>query len=381
MDDAINTHPIELIVGSYIHLWTTVLLDMCGLPQHILSIVLFLSLGSVMAVLNHTRWEFAVPMVYTNADHDTHHRLQKFNYAQYTHFWDLLMCTYRPWTLPPPLEVRAPVPPTFPALSLVPKNDAPHHCVVTGGNGMVGSRLVEMLAERGARTVLSLDLKLPDDADVKTLQRKFPGVFTFAVCDINDTAALTQHFQRKTAVFHVAALVGPYFPHAAYDKVNHLGTISVVDACKAAKVPTLVITSSPSTKLDGSDVRNLREDQLRVPTMDQQLQEYSRTKALGEKAALAQACDGLRICAVAPHQVLLHIVGALVRLYLVVMDIVNVAETVLFVGSIVTWLSVMSVDYGVPMHRCMAPATAYFCHRWYLPLLQDACASLGWEII
>ncbi len=95
-------------------------------------------------------------------------------------------------------------------------------------------------------------------------------------------------------------------------------------------MPVLVITSSPSTKLDGSDVRNLREDQLsvhfcfivlfscfelyiifqiipiqkrQVPSIDKQLQEYSRTKALGEAAALASASDSLRICAIAPHQV------------------------------------------------------------------------------
>jgi nucleoside-diphosphate-sugar epimerase len=32
------------------------------------------------------------------------------------------------------------------------------HCVVTGGSGFVGSRLVEMLVERGAASVKSFDL-------------------------------------------------------------------------------------------------------------------------------------------------------------------------------------------------------------------------------
>lgn len=127
-----------------------------------------------------------------------------------------------------------------------------------------------------------------------------------AVCDICDTKTLTQLLRdtNATAVFHTAALVGPYHPLPAYERVNHQGTKSVVAACQSAGVPTLVITSSPSTKLDGSDVRNLRDEELKVPKLGQQLQEYSRTKALGEAAALAQdGQQGVRICAVAPHQV------------------------------------------------------------------------------
>ncbi len=58
-------------------------------------------------------------------------------------------------------------------------------------------------------------------------------VHFYAVCDL---AQLTGYFQGKTTVFHVAALVGPYFPHDMYDKVNHQGTRNVVAACKAAKV-------------------------------------------------------------------------------------------------------------------------------------------------
>ncbi len=85
--------------------------------------------------------------------------------------------------MPPALAPRPVVAPTYAPLKAVSTGDAPTHCVVTGGNGLVGSRLVEMLAERGARSVLSLDLKLPADADVRALQKKFPGVVTFAVGD------------------------------------------------------------------------------------------------------------------------------------------------------------------------------------------------------
>ena len=38
----------------------------------------------------------------------------------------------------------------------------PRVCVVTGGSGFVGQRLVEMLVERGAERVVSFDIVKPD---------------------------------------------------------------------------------------------------------------------------------------------------------------------------------------------------------------------------
>jgi hypothetical protein len=49
-------------------------------------------------------------------------------------------------------------------------------------------------------------------------------------------------------VFHIAALVGPYFPANAYEAVNYGGTVNIIDACKTHKVPKLVrfLCASPS---------------------------------------------------------------------------------------------------------------------------------------
>ena len=38
------------------------------------------------------------------------------------------------------------------------KDAIPRMCVVTGGSGFVGQRLVEMLLERGAEKVVSFDI-------------------------------------------------------------------------------------------------------------------------------------------------------------------------------------------------------------------------------
>jgi sterol-4alpha-carboxylate 3-dehydrogenase (decarboxylating) len=171
--------------------------------------------------------------------------------------------------------------------------------VVTGGNGLVGAALVRALAARGASRVLSLDLAPPQkDAP------PFPACVQHLVADVCDEAALAAAFAGADAVFHVAAAVGPFFPHAAYDRVNRAGTVAVVAACRAARVPVLVATSSPTIKLNRSaDVVNVGEDHLTPPPPDGHLHEYSRSKAAGTEAALAAHCDALRVCAIAPHQV------------------------------------------------------------------------------
>ncbi len=41
LDDAINTHPFEMLIGAYIHLWGTALLDYFGLEQHIVAVIVY----------------------------------------------------------------------------------------------------------------------------------------------------------------------------------------------------------------------------------------------------------------------------------------------------------------------------------------------------
>lgn len=55
-------------------------------------------------------------------------------------------------------------------------------------------------------------------------------------------------------VWHVAAAVGPYHPMDLYEKVNYQGTLNVIEACKINKVPKLVMSSSPSTRMNGSNI-------------------------------------------------------------------------------------------------------------------------------
>ena len=177
-------------------------------------------------------------------------------------------------------------------------DSVPATCAVTGGTGFVGARLVEMLIERGAKKVKVLDVVPPPPTAWKD-----PRI-EYIVGDICDPAAVAKLVAGADCVWHNAAAVGPFHPKPLYFKVNHEGTLVVLDACKKAGVTKIVMSSSPSTRFDGSDVDGLTEEEM--PPLPQQsyLQTYAETKAMGEKA-LTDACDGetLFTCAVAPHQV------------------------------------------------------------------------------
>lgn len=174
----------------------------------------------------------------------------------------------------------------------------PKVCVVTGGTGFVGQRLVEMLIERGAERVISFDVVPP----AKERFWNHPKI-EYVVGDIADKDALSKICKGADCVWHVAAAVGPFHPKELYHRVNYIGTLNVLEACKINKVPKIVMSSSPSTRFTGSDVDGLTESDLPTLPLPRYLQDYAETKALGEMALTAACSDELLTVAVAPHQV------------------------------------------------------------------------------
>lgn len=173
----------------------------------------------------------------------------------------------------------------------------PKCCVVTGGTGFVGQRLVEMLVERGAERVVSVDIVPPPEKHWKD-----PRI-EYVIADITDRKAVFKFVADADCVWHNAAAVGPFHPHELYTKVNYQGTLNIIDACKHHKVPKIVMSSSPSTRFTGEDIDGLTEDELPEIPMPFYLQEYAASKAAGERALRDANCDELLTIAVAPHQV------------------------------------------------------------------------------
>eukprot|EP00656_Telonema_subtile_P025725 TRINITY_DN2775_c0_g1_i2.p2 TRINITY_DN2775_c0_g1~~TRINITY_DN2775_c0_g1_i2.p2 ORF type:complete len:397 (-),score=103.68 TRINITY_DN2775_c0_g1_i2:305-1495(-) len=169
--------------------------------------------------------------------------------------------------------------------------------VVTGGSGFVGQRLCEMLLERGASHVVSFDVLTPP-ADRVEDER-----VTYVQGDLRDAQGVSNAIAGADCVWHIAAAVGPFHPTQLYMDVNFHGTENVIAACKEHKVGKLVMSSSPSTRFDGSDVDGLTEEQMPPLPQASYLAEYARTKAMGELAVTAACCPELLTTSVAPHQV------------------------------------------------------------------------------
>ena len=142
------------------------------------------------------------------------------------------------------------------AASSKPRPPVPNVCVVTGGTGFVGQRLVEMLVERGAKKVISLDI-VPPPKDAW----QHPAI-DWRVCDVTDKEGVSAAIKGADCVWHNAAAVGPFHPTPLYTRVNYEGTLNVLDACRKHGVPKLVFSSSPSTRFTGADVDGLREDEM-----------------------------------------------------------------------------------------------------------------------
>jgi nucleoside-diphosphate-sugar epimerase len=162
-------------------------------------------------------------------------------------------------------------------------------CLVTGGSGFVGQRLVEMLVERGATRVVSFDISpKPKDA------LECPQI-EYVRGDLNDLELLTKSCAGIDCVYHIAALVGPYHPIPLYNIVNYQGTLSVLSACNANGIKKIVMSSSPSTRFPypNPNIEGLTEDELFVINKGDYapvfLQPYAESKAAGEKA-VRDAC-------------------------------------------------------------------------------------------
>lgn len=183
--------------------------------------------------------------------------------------------------------------------------------LVTGSSGLCGARLVEMLLERGAKTVICFDL-VPPDAVLEERFRKIQsgsgnvivvsGKVEGDLCNADAVDAAFGRVPQVDVCFHIAALVGPFHDKKLYEAVNVTGTRHVIDACRKYNVKKLVFSSSPSTRFTGADICGLREDELPMPRTFLAL--YAETKAMAEKE-VSKACnnDTLLTISVAPHQV------------------------------------------------------------------------------
>lgn len=189
--------------------------------------------------------------------------------------------------------------------------------LVTGACGLVGQHLVAMLAARGAKRIVCMDIMEVPSPDFASKRAHCSETFG---CDIeyvqyNIAAPRTDidPFVDVEVVFHVAAIVGVFHRFEAYDPVNHIGTKHVLERFlrsgrRARGAPIVFVDcGSPATRYPNSgEMPGVLEDDM---AFNDNVHEYATSKARGERAVLiangkVSACGcPLATCTVAPETV------------------------------------------------------------------------------
>ncbi len=117
--------------------------------------------------------------------------------------------------------------------------------LVTGGNGYLGSVLVEELSARGYRTIV-FDNGLTSQSFPSNLRPRTVSYLWGDVCNARD---LESALKDVDAVVHLAGIVGDPACTAAPDlawEINYLGTINLAQMCRRVGVRRLVFASTCS---------------------------------------------------------------------------------------------------------------------------------------
>ncbi len=161
--------------------------------------------------------------------------------------------------------------------------------LVTGGGGFLGSRIVQLLHERGDDVVALGRRPYPqlERAGIRTVQ-----------ADVRDAEKLQKACAEMDVLFHTAAIAGIWGRIETYRSINVTGTRNVVDACRACGIKKLVFTSSPSVVFGADPVCGIDESQ---PYPKRHLAVYSATKAEAERIVLGANSNELSTVALRPH--------------------------------------------------------------------------------
>lgn len=162
---------------------------------------------------------------------------------------------------------------------------------ITGASGFIGGQLAQRLLAAGRAVRVLARRPLPDLERLGA--RVVPG-------DLADTAALARGMEGVGTVFHVAGRVGVWGPDEDFFRVNVEGTRHVLAACRAARVPRLVYTSSPSVVFHGGDLAGVDES---APLCTAAPCAYPTSKAAAERLVTAANDDALATVSLRPHLV------------------------------------------------------------------------------
>ena len=162
---------------------------------------------------------------------------------------------------------------------------------ITGASGFIGGKIAERFLARGRPVRLLARRPLPE------LEKLGAQIVRG---DLHDPAALAAGCAGVETVFHVAGRVGVWGPDAEFFHVNVEGTRNVIAACRVARVPRLVYTSSPSVVFNGGDLAGVDES---APLCTRAPCAYPVSKAAAERLVTEANSRELATVSLRPHLV------------------------------------------------------------------------------
>lgn len=170
-------------------------------------------------------------------------------------------------------------------------SNTPRNILVTGGCGFIGRNIVNGFADAGHKVTV-VDLRCT----------AFRDDVTFIDLDITDKKRLIEVTQGVDSIIHNASIVHTKNnKQDAVWKVNHGGTLNVIEACKINAIGRLVYISSASAVYEGKDIKNGDES---LPYSSISQAPYADSKIEAEKAVLAfHGQSSTQVCALRPHVV------------------------------------------------------------------------------
>ena len=169
-------------------------------------------------------------------------------------------------------------------------------CLVTGGTGYLGRCICSALLSAGAAEVRTLDrVAPPADAPMPRGVRVYTG-------DIRTPADVAAAMTGCDVVIHSASfgMSGREMLQLRMTRdVNIKGTVVVLAAALKLGVTRLVYTSTYNSVF-GDKAIVAGDESLPLFPPSRHVDEYSRTKALAERAVLQANCDALGTCAIRP---------------------------------------------------------------------------------
>jgi dihydroflavonol-4-reductase len=155
--------------------------------------------------------------------------------------------------------------------------------LVTGANGFLGAAVVRALLRTGSRVRAFVrpnsDRRNLSGLDIET-----------AIGDVTDRDSLRAAVSGCSAVFHVAADYRLWVADAApMYRANVEGSVNVLEAAAAARVPRMVYTSSVAVL--GINPDRTPADESTPVTLAAMVGHYKRSKFLGEQAVRARAAE------------------------------------------------------------------------------------------